>query len=155
MERLQPEPTPGDADAHRRSTDASRLEKRSRLARRSAEVNRILVSELASPCWCGRSARLSGCSGRGSNPHGILSQGILSPSRLPVSPPERRTTSQKRNEAGNGTRTRDPNLGKVVLYQLSYSRNDRQSYRQKMALTSAAPSMDATPNLKLTKPRAE
>ena len=27
---------------------------------------------------------------------------------------------QKR--AGNGTRTRDPNLGKVVLYQLSYSR---------------------------------
>ena len=24
--------------------------------------------------------------------------------------------------AGNGTRTRDPNLGKVVLYQLSYSR---------------------------------
>jgi hypothetical protein len=27
--------------------------------------------------------------------------------------------------AGNGTRTRDPNLGKVVLYQLSYSREDR------------------------------
>ena len=26
------------------------------------------------------------------------------------------------NKAGNGTRTRDPNLGKVVLYQLSYSR---------------------------------
>src|SRR4051812_18463925 len=26
-------------------------------------------------------------------------------------------------EAGNGTRTRDPNLGKVVLYQLSYSRD--------------------------------
>ena len=24
--------------------------------------------------------------------------------------------------AGNGTRTRDPNLGKVMLYQLSYSR---------------------------------
>jgi hypothetical protein len=24
--------------------------------------------------------------------------------------------------AGNGTRTRDPDLGKVVLYQLSYSR---------------------------------
>ena len=24
--------------------------------------------------------------------------------------------------AGNGIRTRDPNLGKVVLYQLSYSR---------------------------------
>ena len=26
------------------------------------------------------------------------------------------------DRAGNGTRTRDPNLGKVVLYQLSYSR---------------------------------
>src|SRR5690349_17432743 len=32
--------------------------------------------------------------------------------------------------AGNGTRTRDPDLGKVVLYQLSYSRNCRwQTYR--------------------------
>ena len=28
--------------------------------------------------------------------------------------------------AGNETRTRDPNLGKVVLYQLSYSRALRQ-----------------------------
>ena len=28
--------------------------------------------------------------------------------------------------AGNGTRTRDPNLGKVVLYQLSYSRVGRR-----------------------------
>ncbi len=28
--------------------------------------------------------------------------------------------------AGNGTRTRDPNLGKVVLYQLSYSRGGRE-----------------------------
>ena len=27
-------------------------------------------------------------------------------------------------QAGNGTRTRDPNLGKVVLYQLSYSREE-------------------------------
>ena len=30
--------------------------------------------------------------------------------------------STDRPRAGNGTRTRDPNLGKVVLYQLSYSR---------------------------------
>ena len=29
------------------------------------------------------------------------------------------------SRAGNGTRTRDPNLGKVVLYQLSYSRAPR------------------------------
>lgn len=27
------------------------------------------------------------------------------------------------DRAGNGTRTRDINLGKVALYQLSYSRN--------------------------------
>ena len=30
--------------------------------------------------------------------------------------------------AGNETRTRDPDLGKVVLYQLSYSRGSRTSY---------------------------
>ena len=29
--------------------------------------------------------------------------------------------------AGNETRTRDPNLGKVVLYQLSYSRTTRRA----------------------------
>jgi hypothetical protein len=40
----------------------------------------------------------------------------------------RTTLAPKRHEAGNGTRTRDPNLGKVVLYQLSYSRDHRQSY---------------------------
>ena len=34
-----------------------------------------------------------------------------------------------RARAGNGTRTRDPNLGKVVLYQLSYSRNDTADQR--------------------------
>ena len=28
----------------------------------------------------------------------------------------------QKNRAGNGTRTRDINLGKVALYQLSYSR---------------------------------
>ncbi len=30
--------------------------------------------------------------------------------------------------AGNETRTRDPNLGKVVLYQLSYSRMTSYNY---------------------------
>ena len=35
--------------------------------------------------------------------------------------PEQRPPSDVK--AGNGTRTRDPNLGKVVLYQLSYSRS--------------------------------
>src|SRR2546430_11905649 len=38
-----------------------------------------------------------------------------------------RPSGQER--AGNGTRTRDPNLGKVVLYQLSYSRVPPQSNR--------------------------
>ena len=32
------------------------------------------------------------------------------------------------NGAGNETRTRDPNLGKVMLYQLSYSRARDASY---------------------------
>jgi hypothetical protein len=30
------------------------------------------------------------------------------------------------NGAGDGIRTRDPNLGKVVLYQLSYTRMDNR-----------------------------
>ena len=38
-----------------------------------------------------------------------------------------RPSGQER--AGNGTRTRDPNLGKVVLYQLSYSRVPPKSNR--------------------------
>ncbi len=29
-----------------------------------------------------------------------------------------------KNGAGDGIRTRDPNLGKVVLYQLSYTRTE-------------------------------
>jgi hypothetical protein len=42
--------------------------------------------------------------------------------------------------AGNGTRTRDPNLGKVVLYQLSYSRSTRDSSRPTRT-TQRAPSL--------------
>ena len=34
--------------------------------------------------------------------------------------------------AGNEARTRDLNLGKVALYQLSYSRNMPQLYTRKM-----------------------
>ncbi len=33
------------------------------------------------------------------------------------------------NGAGGGTRTRDPNLGKVVLYQLSYTRSRKNMIR--------------------------
>ena len=50
------------------------------------------------------------------NPHSCNSQRILSPSCLPF----HQSGSLR---AKNGTRTRDPNLGKVVLYQLSYFRN--------------------------------
>ena len=41
---------------------------------------------------------------------------------LPPSPKKTGTTGREEYGAGNETRTRDPNLGKVVLYQLSYSR---------------------------------
>ena len=54
---------------------------------------------------------------------------VLQTSALPLGygakPKEGRWTAVHRIaplRAGNGTRTRDPNLGKVVLYQLSYSR---------------------------------
>jgi hypothetical protein len=40
--------------------------------------------------------------------------------------------------AGNGTRTRDPNLGKVVLYQLSYSRNSDSEPRLRKRGSSSA-----------------
>ena len=39
--------------------------------------------------------------------------------------PRRNVCRDASFRAGNGTRTRDPNLGKVVLYQLSYSRAAR------------------------------
>jgi hypothetical protein len=42
----------------------------------------------------------------------------MSPASYQTAPPRGEVLSR----AGNGTRTRDPNLGKVVLYQLSYSR---------------------------------
>src|SRR3990170_1001651 len=39
--------------------------------------------------------------------------------------------------AGNGTRTRDPNLGKVVLYQLSYSRIGPSSYQSNLGIVNS------------------
>ena len=84
--------------------------------------------------------------GAGVEPARCCHRGILSPLRLPISPPGqggwRRNPESNRggricnplhghsaippeSGAGNETRTRDPNLGKVVLYQLSYSRLDR------------------------------
>ena len=45
------------------------------------------------------------------------------------------------NRAGNGTRTRDPNLGKVVLYQLSYSRSRLSPQRQNATRPSCPPGL--------------
>ena len=52
------------------------------------------------------------------NPHSRNGHGILSPACLPIPPFEH----PRRERAENETRTRDPNLGKVMLYQLSYFR---------------------------------
>ena len=54
----------------------------------------------------------------GLEPALCLQKGILSPSCLPIPPFEH----PRRERAENETRTRDPNLGKVMLYQLSYFR---------------------------------
>ncbi len=49
-------------------------------------------------------------------------RGILNPLRLPIPPLGHGFFFSEKNGAGNEARTRDPDLGKVVLYQLSYSR---------------------------------
>ncbi len=49
----------------------------------------------------------------------------------------------RRSRAGNGTRTRDPNLGKVVLYQLSYSRRFAESTPAGVAATTTYHIMEA------------
>ena len=41
--------------------------------------------------------------------------------------------------AGKGTRTLDPDLGKVVLYQLSYSRGGVPSIENKMQIVKGVP----------------
>ena len=46
----------------------------------------------------------------------------MSPASYQTAPPRVALSDHSTGSAGNGTRTRDPNLGKVVLYQLSYSR---------------------------------
>ena len=45
----------------------------------------------------------------------------LKVARLPIPPPGQKESEDKKR-AKDGTRTRDPDLGKVVLYQLSYFR---------------------------------
>src|SRR4051794_25575814 len=45
--------------------------------------------------------------------------------------------NRNHDRAGNGTRTRDPNLGKVVLYQLSYSRTSRTTTNLFAAIVSS------------------
>ena len=62
-------------------------------------------------------ARRRSYSKRDLNPHSRNGQRILSPSCLPF-----HHSSILSKRAENETRTRDPNLGKVMLYQLSYFR---------------------------------
>ena len=60
------------------------------------------------------------------------------------------------SRAGNGTRTRDPNLGKVVLYQLSYSRTTTTKLPALFPANKRydSPRLGAF-NFKLTKPRTK
>ena len=66
--------------------------------------------------------------GRDLNPHARDEHRILSPACLPIPPPGRDCQEKKPSSEGlvlrakDGIRTRDPDLGKVVLYQLSYFR---------------------------------
>jgi hypothetical protein len=73
-----------------------------------------------------RRAMLKWCPEPGSNRYTpIKGWRILSPLRLPISPSGHdalRDDYRGQNGAGNEARTRDLNLGKVALYQLSYSR---------------------------------
>jgi predicted esterase len=55
-------------------------------------------------------------------------QRARAPRRSPSLNPRPSTLNPELLRAGNGTRTRDPNLGKVVLYQLSYSRARRNIF---------------------------
>src|SRR5687767_6962542 len=48
-------------------------------------------------------------------------------------------------KAGNGTRTRDPNLGKVVLYQLSYSREADEESSERPPSAQLDPTAHGTP----------
>ncbi len=53
----------------------------------------------------------------------------LSPIKLPENKkPTKRQMPEEYFGAGNGSRTRDLNLGKVALYQLSYSRKANMRY---------------------------
>src|SRR5258705_8870043 len=49
------------------------------------------------------------------------------------------TISHSQNGAGNGTRTRDPKLGRLALYQLSYSRNTKMVEREGFEPSKALP----------------
>ncbi len=62
---------------------------------------------------------ISSLKAAGLNPHSRNGQRILSPSCLPF---HHSSILKREKRAENETRTRDPNLGKVMLYQLSYFR---------------------------------
>ena len=69
--------------------------------------------------WLTRLLTRRSYSKRDLNPHSRNGQRILSPSCLPF---HHSSILKREKRAENETRTRDPNLGKVMLYQLSYFR---------------------------------
>ena len=104
----------------------------------------------------------------GSNRHAFKGQGILSPSCLPI-PPLRHLHKKSRLESGpcgaeNETRTRDPDLGKVVLYQLSYfrfasrigvsvaTRHNQTSFASALAAPETPPGFERKTRLELATP---
>jgi hypothetical protein len=56
---------------------------------------------------------------------GIAWQAVCSAPRSAANPHTLSSVGQIRFGAGNGTRTRDPKLGRLALYQLSYSRSEK------------------------------
>jgi hypothetical protein len=65
------------------------------------------------------------CRERGSNPHGRLAHGILSPARLPISPSRQRTRSEATSEAGSARHHNPPDVSAAVRCQLD-SDNERK-----------------------------
>src|SRR3972149_9689159 len=103
------------------------------------------------PC----SARTRGIGGWGRNRTGVHGFAGRCMTTLPPSPggikpetPGQRRGVSVKSGAGNEARTRDLNLGKVALYQLSYSRGRRQSGGVIVGMGSALSSLRGTPHFR-------
>ena len=107
------------------------------MSNRSKTYVMWISGDLVPPPWFGMNSKKKPCSielqgfctrSGGRTRTAITGHRILSPACLPIPPSEQPfkkkppATDERKKRARNETRTRDPNLGKVVLYQLSYSR---------------------------------